>query len=50
MKIWFNKPRWENKEWSFCVLPHISIQRISNLVLAVHIGWLFWGITICNDF
>lgn len=48
--IQVNKPRWKNKEWSFNVIPYISITKISNLVIAVHIGWLFWGITISNDF
>ena len=44
------KPRWKNKEWSFNIIPYITLQKISNLVIAIHIGWLFWGITISNDF
>ena len=50
MNISFDKPRWKNNEWTFRVLPSVSITKISNLVIAVHIGWLFWGLTISNDF
>ena len=50
MKIELNKPRWKNKEWTFNIIPYLSITKISNLVVAFHIGWLFWGITITNDF
>lgn len=44
------KPRWKNKEWTCNFLPYISITKISNLVIAINIGWLFWGVTISNDF
>ena len=50
MKIDINKPRWKNKEWTFNIFPYLSITKISNLVIAINLGWLFWGITICNDF
>ena len=45
-----HKPRWKNKEWTFNFLPNISITKVSNLYIAINIGWLFWGVTICNDF
>jgi len=48
--IQINKPRWKNKGWTFNIIPYISLQRIANIVIAIHIGWLFWGITISNDF
>ena len=44
------KPRWKNKEWTFNVFPYVSITKISNLVIAINVGWLFWGIAISNDF
>ena len=44
------KPRWKNKEWTFNIIPYVSITKISNLVIAINVGWLFWGITISNDF
>lgn len=50
MKIDIYKPRWKNKEWTFNIFPYLSITKISNLVIAINFGWLFWGITICNDF
>lgn len=50
MNIEINKPRWKNKEWTFNILPYLSVTKISNLVIAIHFGWLFWGITISNDF
>jgi hypothetical protein len=50
MNIEINKPRWKNKEWTFNILPYLSVTKISNLVIAINVGWLFWGITICNDF
>jgi hypothetical protein len=50
MVIDVNKPRWKNNEYTFNVIPYIAITKISNLVIALHIGWLFWGITISNDF
>ena len=48
--IQVNKPRWKDKEWTFNIIPYFSITKISNLVIAINIGWLFWGITISNDF
>ena len=50
MIVSLNKPRWKNKEWTFNLIPYLSITKISNLVIAINIGWLFWGITISNDF
>ena len=50
MIVSISKPRSKNKEWSLTLFPYLSITKISNLVIAVHIGWLFWGITISNDF
>ena len=50
MIIELYKPRWKNKEWTFNIIPYISITKISNLVIAINVGWLFWGITICNQF
>lgn len=50
MQIDIYKPRWKNKEWTFNVFPYVSITKISNLVIAINVGWLFWGITISNDF
>ena len=45
-----SKPRWKNEEWVFNMIPYFSITKISNLVIAINVGWLFWGITISNDF
>jgi hypothetical protein len=50
MKVIVNKPNWKNKEWIFNIIPSLSITRINNVLIAVHVGWLFWGITITNDF
>ena len=50
MIIEINKPRWNNKEWTFNIIPYFSITKISNIVIAINVGWLFWGITISNDF
>ena len=50
MKFNFNKPRWSNKEWVFNIIPYMTVTKISNLMIAFHFGWLFWGITIHNDF
>ena len=54
LRIWDKenklKPRWKNKEWTFNIIPYVSITKISNLVIAINVGWLFWGITISNDF
>ena len=50
MTITTIKPRWKNSEWTFNFIPYLSVTKISNLALAVHVGWLFWGITISNDF
>lgn len=50
MNIEISKPRWKNKEWTFNMIPYVSITKISHFVIAIHLGWLFWGITISNDF
>ena len=50
MVISISKPRWKNKEWSLNLFPYLNILKISNLAIAISIGWLFWGITISNDF
>ena len=50
MQFSIQKPRFKNKEFSFNIIPYFSITKISNFVFAIHIGWLFWGITISNDF
>lgn len=50
MKISIKKPRWETNEWNFSIFPYLSITNISDLVHGIHIGWMFWGITITNDF
>lgn len=50
MIIQVSKPRWKNKEWIFNIIPYFQITKISNLVIAINVGWLFWGITISNDF
>lgn len=50
MNVSISKPRWKNKEWSLNLFPYLSITKISNLVIAVNVGWLFWGVTISNDF
>ena len=44
------KPRFKNKEWTFSIVPYFSITKISNLVISIHFGWLFWGIMVSNDF
>ena len=48
--IQVSKPRWKNKEWTLNLIPYFSITKISNLVIAINVGWLFWGVTISNDF
>lgn len=50
MQVYFRKPRWNNNEWTFNVIPYIQVTKISYLALCVNFGWLFWGITISNDF
>lgn len=50
MIIQVSKPRWKNEEWVFNMIPYFSITKISNLVIAINVGWLFWGVTISNDF
>ena len=50
MQIHIGKPDWKNKEWSFNLLPHISILVISHYAYSCNIGWLFWSVSISNDF
>ena len=50
MNISVVKPKWKNGEYTFNMIPYLSITKISNLVVAIHVGWLFWGLTISNNF
>ena len=50
MMIQIRKPRWENKEWTFNLFPYFSMTKISHLAFVINIGWMFWGMSISNDF